>query len=288
MEVQCAILEIPKLTLALLSNHFKFWRFLCAFSDALLIVAKIVIYSWRIRDDNLIELIVNALIQLPQVEELRLKTEPFNVLKSSGKSILRRLSRFSRISMTYDWYGCDFVQPLSEVITKSPLPTHLVINRVPPRTFDLGTRLFHRLVQNIPKESPLQLHHLRFFNCLLKFDNSTLSHLKFFSSIHISYSTVEPQYDHLWPALGAASTWLREITVDKFSQDLLDYLRLHSGLVEFCLIGDFNIQSRQEVDQLYKVSFSMHEYSLSTLGISARCPGSLCIKPKGYDFNPHI
>ncbi|KAF8802658.1 hypothetical protein BYT27DRAFT_7260954 [Phlegmacium glaucopus] len=64
-------------------------------TSAIKSLANSRVVIWQVTDDNLIEPIVDALTQLPQIEELHLNTERFNGLKGYSVSTLGALVSFS-------------------------------------------------------------------------------------------------------------------------------------------------------------------------------------------------
>ena len=238
--------------------------------------------SWDVEDANLIDPVIDGLTQLPQLEELCLRFQ--SPQSHNLRNFIFPLERFChrslcRISLTHasEVFGEDLTQQLSKIVKQNPLLTHLDFE------FTDGTRLgnctFHTLVRDIPKGSPLPLRHLRLRGCHLSFDNSTLSHLKFLSSIDIS-SSLDSNYDHLWLALANTATWLKEISVDKVSQNLLEYLTLYSGLTKFCYIDKYDQPCQKaDVHRFFSIVLPMHQNLLSTLTISTHSPDFWCITP---------
>ena len=204
-------------------------------------------------------------------------------------------------------YHTGTMENLAKMVAHSPQLNSINMKSTVMLRTPLGkTQSLHQLFQYYSKDvPPLRLHRLVFDICLVRFDDITIPHLKYLTSLSLTdikdTSDSTPTYSdgvnvdseearaeqgrwgsslqEIWNALMKADIFLEEITVDVVVQNLIAYLASYSGLKILNLtsrVFDKRI-SNDLAAQFYAKPLSNHVQSLRRLDISAAYEGLWCV-----------
>jgi len=204
-------------------------------------------------------------------------------------------------------YHTGTLENLSKMVSHSPqLHSINIKSGIRYPTPLAKTQSLHQLFQKFSKDAaPLRLRRLVLDTCLLRFDDVTLPHLKYLTSLSLTHiedtSDPHPTYfyrvnpdseeikteqrrwgsslQEIWSALIKTDIRLEEITIDVVVPAFVAYLASYSGLRLLSLTGDGSDQKASDdlATQFYAKPLANHVQSLRKLDIAANYEGSWCV-----------
>ena len=189
-------------------------------------------------------------------------------------------------------YQTGTLENLAKMVAHSPQLNSINMKNIYPIPLGKNQSL-HQLFQYYSKDvPPLRLHRLVLDTYLVRFDDITLPHLKYLTSL--SLTNIKDTSDseelkaeqgrwgsslqEIWSALIKAHIFLEEITVDFVVHTLIAYLASYSGLKILNLTSRASDQTSNDLAaQFYAKPLSNHVQSLRKLDISAIFEGLWCV-----------
>ncbi|KAF8152366.1 hypothetical protein B0H34DRAFT_114298 [Crassisporium funariophilum] len=246
--------------------------------------------------------VLDALRTLPNLRSLHI-----NINHCNAELRLDKLIGLQEISLrgTKTQYYGQIMEHFSRMIANSPQLTSIVIASYYKHPSLLSTtKSLHHLFQYYPQDAkPLRLRSLSLETYCIPFDQITMPHLKYLtsltlknifdtsggSSLHLAQGTQNSEsnpneeerfgstQNEIWSMLAQAAIQLEEICVDQVVSNFLKYLESYSGLRKLKLrIGRLGRHSDQIASHFYESALNNHLTSLEKLDIVPRYEGLWC------------